>query len=178
MQQNACVERVAFAVAGLHVSEAGQADEPAEFLPVFNDHPDFLDASTLHNGVRAFTEDDMAQFLWQNEVMEDSHCLAVRSADAVVGTVTLLVPHPREKQPWIGLFLVGAGVSSEAVAGPLLTGLEQVLAADGWDAVFVAPMTSQREALAWWQDQGYAPVDVRLDNDKREVQVLRKDLAR
>lgn len=168
---------IAFETDGFRVTEAGQADEPAEFLPVFNSNPDFLDASTLHTGVRAFTEEDAAQFLWQNEVMENSHCLAIRANDRLVGTATVLVPHPSEQQPWIGLLLIDLDAGFDVVAAPVLGGLERTLAAAGWSALYVAPMTSQQDTISWWRSQGYLPVGVRSDNDKREVEVHRKALA-
>jgi hypothetical protein len=32
------------------------------------------------------------------------------------------------------------------------------------------------ESIGWWRSRGYVPVERRLDNDKREVEVHRKAL--
>ncbi|MCZ4519393.1 hypothetical protein O4220_12790 [Rhodococcus ruber] len=159
------------------VSEVGPDDGPAQFLHVFNSNPDFLDASTLHTGVEAFTEEDVEMFLWHNTVMENSHCLVIRASERVVGALTLLVPHPREEQPWVGSFVVDADEGLDRVGEPVLGALERTLAGSGWTSVFVGPMVSQQESIAWWRKQGYRPIELRLDNDKREVEVHRKELC-
>ncbi len=143
-------------------------------MAVFNSNPKFLDASTLRTGVTAFTAEDVEKFLWHNTVMENSHCLVIRTAEQIVGVVTLLVPHPREGQPWVGSLIVDGELEHERVANQVLAELERILAAQGWTHVFVGPMVSMVERIGWWRSFGYLPVERRLDNDKREVEVHRK----
>ena len=171
------VSGIAYVAGRYSVDEVDRSDDPAAFLTVFNSNPEFLDASTLHTGVVEFSEDDVREFLWQNAVMEDSHCLVVRSGGKVVGTITVLTPHPRERQPWIGAVIIDTEVGFERVATPVVSGLERLLTGRGWSSVSVAPMVSQRKTVAWWREQGYEPVERRLDNDKREVEVHRKALG-
>ncbi|WP_206492792.1 hypothetical protein [Rhodococcus sp. KRD162] len=158
------------------VREVDGGDSPEDFLPVFNSNPGFLDASTLHTGVTAFTEEEVEKFLWHNTAMENSHCLVIRSAERVVGVMALLVPHPREGQPWVGSLIVDAEEGHERVANPVLAELERSLAAQGWTDVFVGPMVSMVESIGWWRSRGYESIERRLDNDKREVDVHRKML--
>lgn len=160
------------------VREVDGGDSPEDFLPVFNSNPGFLDASTLHTGVTAFTEEEVEKFLWHNTAMENSHCLVIRSAERVVGVMALLVPHPREGQPWVGSLIVDAEEGHERVANPVLAELERSLAAQGWTDVFVGPMVSMVESIGWWRSRGYESIERRLDNDKREVDVHRKRLRR
>lgn len=163
--------------AGMYtVREVGENDEPEQFLTVFNSNPEFLDASTLHTGVEVFTAHDVEKFLWHNTVMENSHCLVIRSAGRVVGALTLLVPHPREGQPWVGSLIVDADEGHDHVADSVLAELERVLSALEWTELFVGPMVSQTETIGWWRSHGYRPVERCLDNDKREVEVHRKVL--
>ncbi|GAB3110094.1 hypothetical protein GCM10027160_09920 [Streptomyces calidiresistens] len=163
----------------LRVRAAGQGDDPAEFLPLFNTNPEFLDANTLRTGVREFTEEDIARYLWQGEVTENSRCLAARTreGDRLVGTVSLLAPHPGEGQPWIGLLLIDGRLDHDRWAGDLLAGLEGALAGEGWRTVYVGPLVELRESVAWWRSRGYVPVEERRDNDKRLVEVHRRELA-
>lgn len=163
-----------FDVGSYAVREVEGSDGPEDFLAVFNSNPEFLDASTLHTGVTAFTTEDFEKFLWHNTVMENSHCLAIRVAEQIVGVVTLLVPHPREGQPWVGSLIVDGELEHERVANQVLAELERILAAQGWTHVFVGPMVSMVESIGWWRSFGYLPVERRLDNDKREVEFHRK----
>ena len=159
------------------VREVDGSDSPEDFLAVFNSNPEFLDASTLRTGVTAFTCEDVEKFLWHNTVMENSHCLVIRAAERIVGAMTLLVPHPREGQPWVGSLIVDGELEHDRVANPVLAELERILEAQGWTHVFVGPMVSMVESIGWWRSRGYEPIDRRLDNDKREVEVHRKGLA-
>ena len=158
------------------VREVDGSDRPDDFLAVFNSNPEFVDASTLHTGVTAFTGEDVEKFLWHNTVMENSHCLVIRLADRIVGVMTLLVPHPREGQPWVGSLIVDGKLEHERVANPVLGEIERILATHGWTHVFVGPMVSMVESIGWWRSRGYLPIERRLDNDKREVEVHRKVL--
>ena len=169
--------RLTFELGGFTVRPAGQADEPSEFLPLLNADSDFVDASTLRTGKQAFDDDDAAMFLWQSEMMENSHLLAVRNAQGrLVAAITLLLPHPVEQQPWLGALLLGADTDLDTTASPVIGALEAELTDAQWGALFVSPMTSEQERISWWCSAGYDPVGVRTDNDKREVLVLRKDL--
>ncbi|OZC69240.1 hypothetical protein CH306_09105 [Rhodococcus sp. 15-725-2-2b] len=168
--------KIRFDVGSYAVREVEGSDGPEDLLAVFNSNPEFLDASTLHTGVTAFTTEDVEKFLWHNTVMENSQCLVIRVAERIVGVVTLLVPHPREGQPWVGSLIVDADEGHDRVANPVLAELERRLAAQGWTHVFVGPMVSMVESIGWWRSHGYLPVERRLDNDKREVEVHRKVL--
>ncbi|OZE22509.1 hypothetical protein CH262_17555 [Rhodococcus sp. 05-2255-1e] len=159
------------------VREVDGRDSPEDFLAVFNSNPQFLDASTLHTGVTAFTVEDVEKFLWHNTVMENSHCVVIGAADRIVGVMTLLAPHPREGQPWVGSLIVDGELEHDRVANPVLAELERILETQGWTHVFVGPMVSMVESIGWWRSRGYAPIERRLDNDKREVEVHRKVLA-
>lgn len=169
--------RLTFELDGLTVAPAGPADEPREFLPLFNADSDFVDASTLRTGKRAFDEDAAAMFLWQSELMENSHRLSVRDAEGrLVAAITVLLPHPTEQQPWLGALLVRADTNLDTTASPVIAALETALAKARWSALFISPMTSQHGRISWWRSMGYDPVGVRVDNDKREALVLRKEL--
>ncbi|OZC88669.1 hypothetical protein CH254_12375 [Rhodococcus sp. 06-412-2C] len=167
---------IGFAAGSYTVREVDGGDTTERFLAVFNSNPEFLDASTLHTGVTVFTEVDVEKFLWHNTVMENSHCLVIRAAERIVGVMTLLVPHPREGQPWVGSLIVDGELEHERVANPVLVELERILSAQGWTHVFVGPMVSMVESIGWWRSLGYLPVERRLDNDKREVEIHRKAL--
>jgi hypothetical protein len=167
---------IGFDAGSYTVREVDGTDSPQHLLAVFNSNPEFVDASTLHTGITAFAVDDVEKFLWHNTVMENSHCLVIRAAERIVGVMTLLVPHPREGQPWVGSLIVDADEGHDRVANPVLAELERMLAAQGWTHVFVGPMVSMVESIGWWRSRGYVPVERRLDNDKREVEVHRKTL--
>lgn len=164
-------------VNGYTAIECGPDADPEEFLTVLNSNPTFVDASTLNTGKTRFDLDDAAMFLWQSYVMDNSHLFAVREpSNRLVAALTLLVPHPMAQQPWIGALTVHHDVAFGEVALPVLNALESRLAADGWQAVYVSPMASQRDLIELWNSYGYIFVEARRDNNERDVHVLSKPL--
>lgn len=166
-----------FDIDGLTARTEGQTLEPEEVLPLLDADPDFVDSSTLHVGKRGFEVDDAAMFLWQSELMQDSWLLAVRDPEhTLVSVITLLMPHPDDGQPWIGALLLRTEGDLDAVGAPVLATLETKLAGRGWRTLSVSPMIDQERRISWWKSAGYRPLDVRPDNNRREVLRLRKSL--
>jgi len=164
-------------VKGYTAKECDSDAEPDEFHEVLNGDPTFVEASFLNTGKIQFDLDDVAMFLWQSQVMENSHLFAIRHQDGSLAAVlTLLIPHPRRKQPWIGALIVHPELSFDVVSIPLLEGLEHRLSEDGWDSIYVNPMQSQNEVIRHWLSCGFEFVETRSDNNMRDVQVLRKSL--
>lgn len=164
-------------VQGYTATECSSDAEPEEFLEVLNSDPAFVEASFLNTGKTQFDLDDASMFLWQSGAMENSHLFAVRELNGRLAAVlTLLIPHPRVEQPWIGALIMRRELAFDDVAAPLLDGLERKLATDGWNALYVSPMESQRETIQRWLSYGYTFVEARSDNNMRDVQVLCKSL--
>lgn len=164
-------------VQGYLAAEGSSGVNAEEFLEILNSDPAFVGASLLSTGNTQFDLDDASMFLWQSEVMENSHLFAIREQDGTLAAVlTLLIPHPKERQPWIGALIVHRALGFNDVAIPLLDALERKLATDKWDAVYVSPMKSRRDVIEHWKSFGYIFVEARLDNDRRDVHVLRKSL--
>ena len=76
----------------------------------------------------------------------------------------------------MGSLIVDGELEHERVANPVLAQVERIFGAQGWTYVLVGPMVSMVENIGWWRSHGYLPVERRLDNDKREVEVHRKAL--
>ncbi len=164
-------------VQGFTTVEGVSNAEPEEFLEVLNSDPAFVEASFLNTGKTQFDLDDASMFLWQSEVMENSHLFAVRELNGrLVAVLTLLIPHPKVQQPWIGVLMIHRDLGFNDVAVPLLAALERSLTIGGWDAVYVSPMESQRETIQHWLSYNYKFIEARTDNNEREVHVLRKSL--
>lgn len=152
--------------------------EPEELLILLNADPAFVDANTLNTGKAQFDLDDAAMFLWQSEVMENSHLIPARDPHGLlVLALTVLIPHPREEQPWIGALFVHPELGFNEVAAPALRSLEERLSLEGWQAIYVSPMRSETKRIADWQANGYSFIEARLDNNEREVLVHRKPLG-
>lgn len=164
-------------VSGYTAVECGPSADPEEFLTVLNSDPAFVEASSLNTGKTQFDLDDASMFLWQSEVAENSHLFAVREPSGrLVAALTVLVPHPIVQQPWIGALIVHHDLGFGEVAVPVLDALEERLAADGWQVVYVSPMASQLDLIELWNSYGYTFVEARQDNNQRDVLVLRKPL--
>lgn len=164
-------------IRGYTATVCGPEADPEEFLEILNGNPTFVEASFLHTGKNQFDLDDVAMFLWQSQVMENSHIFAIRDKNGIpAALLTLLIPHPKERQPWIGALIVHSELGFDVVTGPLLEGLEHRLSKDGWDSIYVSPMQSQHEVIRHWLSYGFGFVETRSDNNMRDVQVLRKSL--
>jgi GNAT superfamily N-acetyltransferase len=105
-------------------------------------------------------------------------CLIVRdSAGVVVGTVSMLAPHPREPFPWIGLLLIDGSRQGEGLGSVTADAVEGLLAAEGWPEVRIGVLENNPSALPFWTRRGYVAYDHRPDGDGRPCTLLRKRLT-
>lgn len=153
----------------------GPNDRPEEFLPVFNTNADYLEAA---EGKERYQFDDVVMYLWQETMRENSRCLALRlrETNELVGTACLLVPHPREPVPWIGLLLLRRDQQRRGLGAEATAAIEAALAAEGWGEVHLAVLSSRPEARRFWERQGYAVYDERLNSNQNPCWVMRKEL--
>ena len=95
----------------------------------------------------------------------------------VVGTVAMLVPHPREPCPWIGLLLIDGSRHGEGLGTATAHAVEHLLADEGWTEVRIGVLASNPSALAFWTRRGYAAYDHRDDDRGRRCTLLHRQLA-
>jgi len=162
----------------LRLGPVGEADRPDEFLRLFNSNPDFLDASTQFTGKRAYDMSDAEMHLYQETNRENSRCLSIRLRETgeLVGNACLVVPHPDEPHPWIGLLIVAGDRQRQGLGAEAASAIERELGAEGWSEVRLGVLKANPDARRFWERLGYVVVDERLDNDKRPVWVMRKAL--
>jgi hypothetical protein len=104
-------------------------------------------------------------------------CLVVRDPQGVVvGTVSLLVPHPREPYPWIGLLLIDGARHGEGLGTATADIVEGQLSVEGWPEVRIGVLEINPSALTFWTRRGYGAYDQRLDGDGRPCTLLSKRL--
>lgn len=108
----------------------------------------------------------------------DGRCLVLSDAEgAVVGTACLLVTHPREPYPWIGLLLIDGRRQGEGLGSVAAEALEAVLADEGWPEVRLAVLDANAPALAFWTRGGYRAYARGTDGDGRPCTLLSKPLS-
>lgn len=161
----------------LLIAPVGPGDRPEEFLPVFNSNADYLETAEDKEHYRL---EDVEMYLWQETMRENSRCLAIRLKETgeLVGTSCLLVPHPREPVPWIGLLLLRRDQQRRGLGAEAAAAIEAALAAEGWGEVHLAVLTSRPEARRFWERQGYVVYDERLSSNQKPCWVMRKELRR
>ncbi len=161
----------------LLIAPVGPGDRPEEFLPVFNSNADYLEAA---EDKERYQLEDVELYLWQETTRENSRCLAIRLKESgeLIGTACLLVPHPREPAPWIGLLLLRRDQQRRGLGAEAAAAIEAALVDEGWEEVHLAVLTSRPEARRFWERQGYAVDDERPNNNKRLCWVMRKELRR
>jgi RimJ/RimL family protein N-acetyltransferase len=159
----------------LLIAPIGPDDRPEELLPVFNSNTDYLEAA---EDKERYQLDDVELYLWQETMRENSRCLAIRLRETgeLVGTACLLVPRPREPVLWIGLLLLRRDQQCRGLGAEAAAAIEAALAAEGWNEVHLAVLTSRPEARRFWELQGYLAYDERRSNNKKLCWVMRKEL--
>lgn len=109
------------------VSDSG----PAELLlPVFNSNPEYVANAEQDPGKVNYSIEDVEHYLAEESSREGSRCLAIweRASGQLIGTACLLVPHPKESLPWIGLLLVHSDYQSQGFGAEARASIEGALA--------------------------------------------------
>jgi RimJ/RimL family protein N-acetyltransferase len=163
----------------LTLQPVGDGDDPADFLPVFNTNPDFIEASEQFTGKDAYDLSDVERYLWQETRRDSSRCLAIRQREDghLIGTTCLLVPNPRDDVPWIGLLILMKDAQGRGMGTEIASAIEEHLAKESWSELRLSVLRSRPRDRAWWEHRGYAVIDERPDQDKRPTWVMSKSLA-
>ncbi|MFF3643834.1 GNAT family N-acetyltransferase [Streptomyces sp. NPDC002564] len=109
----------------------------------------------------------------------DAEVLLARSRGRLVGLAVTLARHPdpADPDPWIGLLMVDAGLHRTGVGREVATAVEERFRAAGRDAVRLAVLENNPDALRFWTALGYLVVGHREDRAlHRPCAVLRKTL--
>ncbi|GAB1643405.1 GNAT family N-acetyltransferase [Krasilnikovia sp. MM14-A1259] len=93
----------------------------------------------------------------------------------VVGFAQLLLRHPIDGHPWIGLLLVDGRVGRQGYGRAIVAAVEDRFRADGATAVRLGVLVANAEALPFWEALGYRQIDLRPDRAKaRPTRVMEK----
>ncbi|MBM2623450.1 GNAT family N-acetyltransferase [Actinoplanes sp. LDG1-06] len=128
-----------------------------------------LDPGTMTRaGVEAILRDEATA--------EGSETLVARDEDGViVGFAELLLQHPIDGHPWIGLLIVDSRQSRQGHGRAIVTAIEERFHRMGATALRLGVLTSNEPALLFWQALGYRQIDLRPDLAKgRPTRVMEK----
>src|SRR5919198_1285595 len=119
-----------FETSRLVITTVSVADDPKEFLAVFNSNPDYLERSEAKY---AYDRGDVEMYLYAESSREDGRCLAIRRRQdsVLVGTAALLVPHPAGCA-WIGLLIIRGDEHGQGLGREAALAIEAALAREGW----------------------------------------------
>ncbi|MFF5002020.1 GNAT family N-acetyltransferase [Streptomyces phaeochromogenes] len=140
-----------------------------EFYALSGDFPDPHDIRPEQ--VAAALADELAN--------PDVDVLLARSAGQLVAVAITLAHHPdpADPDPWIGLLLVDAEQQSKGHGRQLATHIEDRFREADRDAVRLAALDNNPEALAFWTTIGYETIGHRKDRQRgRPCTILRKIL--
>jgi ribosomal protein S18 acetylase RimI-like enzyme len=99
------------------------------------------------------------------------------SAGRVIGFAELLLRHPEDGHPWIGLLLVDRGQGRQGHGRAIATAVEARFRAEGATAVRLGVLAANTEAQPFWRALGYQQIDLRPDRAKgRPTLVMEKQL--
>ncbi len=162
----------------LRIASVKDTDEASEFLPIFNSNPAYIEAFENLTGKSRYDSSDVEMYLWIETTRENSHCLSIRlrASGELIGIASLVVPHPREPYPWIGLLLIHKEYQGKGFGKEALAAIEEVLAAQGWPEVRLGALKGLPEDRRFWEQMGYAVYREALDVDKRACWLMHKPL--
>ncbi|MEV7025188.1 GNAT family N-acetyltransferase [Kitasatospora sp. NPDC093558] len=105
--------------------------------------------------------------------------LTARAADGrTVGLAQVLLRHPRDGFPWIGLLLVDGRAHRSGHGRAIAGALEERFRAAGETGVRLGVLQDNVEAERFWTALGYRRIDMRPDAAKgRPTLVMHKDLS-
>lgn len=150
-----------------------------DLLPVFNSNPDFLAISEPGTGRRSNDLEDIRKLLREELERPDSRCLAIwtRQERRLVGLACLLVPHPREPFPWLGLLIIDGRCQGQGYGAEALRTLEAGIVAEGWPELRLGVLKANPSARRFWEREGFHEYDDTADSDNRPCWLMRKPLA-
>ncbi len=164
----------------LDLSPLTEDDQPGDFVDVFDSNPEFVDASESFVGKRSYTEDEVARFLWQESVRENSWCLAIRLREtgSIVGISAALVPNPDDGVPWIGLLLLDSRYQRQGLGQEAAAALVGAIAEEGADRIRLNVLMAQPDARRLWERAGFSVIDETRDANHRPVWTMEKRVGR
>jgi RimJ/RimL family protein N-acetyltransferase len=162
--------------ARLELHWAGEHTDGDALLEIFNSNPKWIAATNDFAGQIRCDRSDVEMFLWQGTMGEASRCLEIREGgqDQLVGVLAWIAQHPRDGCPWIGSLVLRADRQRQGLGSEVLQAVEPLLAAEGCERVRAGPLIAQPWARAFLESLGYAPIEERLDQDKRRCMVMEK----
>lgn len=158
--------------------QAASATDEAALAPAFASNQDyFRSAGEVADDADSVPACVVRDYLDEELARPHGRCLVVRDpAGVTVGTVSMLVPHPREPCPWIGLLLIDGSRHGEGLGTAAADAVELLLAGEGWAQVRIGVLDTNPSALAFWTRRGYVKYDHRTDTDGRPCTLLGKRL--
>ena len=163
----------------LVLSPLSTNDSAADFLPVFNSNPDFVEASEGITGRDRYSEDEVALYLWQERMREHSIVFAIRHRDTgeVIGILAALVPGRDDGVPWIGLLVLTRDRQRSGMGREAAAAFEASLRRSGAARVGLHVMTSQPGARRFWESLGHVVIGETTDSNGRPVWQMEKELG-
>ncbi|BFU43138.1 GNAT family N-acetyltransferase [Krasilnikovia sp. MM14-A1004] len=114
------------------------------------------------------------------EDAEADGCETVVARDGTgraVGFAQLLLRHPTDGHPWIGLLLVDGRQGRQGYGRTIVTAIEDRFRAEGATAIRLGVLVVNPEAQQFWEALGYRRIDLRPDRAKgRPTRVMEKRL--
>lgn len=162
---------------GVSLQPASTTDEVA-LAPAFASNLDYFRSSgEVADDADSVPSSVVREYLDEELARPQSRCLVVRDpAGVAVGTVSMVVPHPREPYPWIGLLLIDGSRHGEGLGTAAADAVERLLSGEGWAEVRIGVLDTNPSALAFWTRRGYVAYDHRTDTEGRPCTLLGKRL--
>ena len=122
-------------------------------------------------------DDHACRYMTAETSLPGGRCLVAVDGEDVVATVALVVPHPNEPYPWIGLLLVEGARQGRGIGGCVADAVEKLLSEEGWSEVRLAVLEANSAAYRFWARQGYSSYDEGEDTQGRRCFLMRKELS-
>ncbi|MFI7600630.1 GNAT family N-acetyltransferase [Actinoplanes sp. NPDC049681] len=146
--------------ATLTAAELGSLDEICRSQPAYwrasgDQDPDSMTRAEIEAMLREDAEADGCETVVGRD-----------SAGRVVGFAQLLLRHPVDGHPWIGLLMVDGRQGRRGYGREIVTAVEDRFRSEGATAVRLGVLVVNTEAQQFWARLGYREIDLRPDRAK------------
>ncbi|QTM99746.1 GNAT family N-acetyltransferase [Sediminibacillus dalangtanensis] len=117
-------------------------------------------------GKRILDDNDLFNQYREAQKLKISRYLA-RYEKSYIGILDFGMTSPRQKKPWISLFLIEEDFQSTGIAEKTYLAFEEMLIEKQAGCIQIAVHAENKRALQFWKKVGFTPFDERIYEGKR-----------
>ena len=140
-------------------------------LEIMNSNQDYNEISC---GKSIVTEKEI---LSEHKESEEIHSKRyfIRTENKLVGIVDFCPSSPKDKRPWIGLFVLHSDYHGTGLAHQAYLKFEEKLKNEGYQHTRLGILEENKQGFSFWKKYGYQPYKITLQENKT-IHCFEKDI--